>query len=153
MLEGDAPASSDSLAGGLLMNQLASQNGLLQFNLEHRYYGASNVTKNLSTSNLAYLSSRQALADVQHFITQMNAKFGLDNAKWVVFGGSYAGALAAWADQLYPDLVFSTVGSSAIVEAVGDNSSKKDCLFLYFSFLFFCYSLQIDPQLKKYNVN
>ncbi|RWR98411.1 serine protease K12H4.7-like protein, partial [Dinothrombium tinctorium] len=40
----------------------------LLLSLEHRYYGESRPTKNLSVLNLKYLSSQQALADISAFI-------------------------------------------------------------------------------------
>uniref|UniRef100_A0A914CF96 Uncharacterized protein n=1 Tax=Acrobeloides nanus TaxID=290746 RepID=A0A914CF96_9BILA len=85
-----------------------------------RYYGASQVTADQSTANLKYLSSRQALADIADFIPAMNTKFNLQGAKWVTFGGSYSGALAAWSRALYPNLIYGAVGSSGPVQAVVD---------------------------------
>jgi len=69
---------------------------------------------------MVYLSSRQALADVADFIPAMNTKFNLQGAKWVTFGGSYSGALAAWSRMLYPNLIYGAVGSSGPVQAVVD---------------------------------
>uniref|UniRef100_A0AC35UEN3 Serine protease K12H4.7 n=1 Tax=Rhabditophanes sp. KR3021 TaxID=114890 RepID=A0AC35UEN3_9BILA len=103
--------------------KLASQQNAIMFNLEHRYYGESNPTPDMSTGNLRYLSSRQALADVAAFIKAMNtdSRFNLtDNVKWVTFGGSYSGSLAVWMRELYPELVYAAVGSSAPVNAVVD---------------------------------
>uniref|UniRef100_A0AC35UE45 Peptidase S28 n=1 Tax=Rhabditophanes sp. KR3021 TaxID=114890 RepID=A0AC35UE45_9BILA len=103
--------------------KLASQQNAIMFNLEHRYYGESNPTPDMSTANLRYLSSRQALADAAAFIKAMNtdSRFNLtDNVKWVTFGGSYSGSLAVWMRELYPELVYAAVGSSAPVNAVVD---------------------------------
>lgn len=36
--------------------------------------------------------------------------------KWIVYGGSYSGNLAAWMRYRYPDIVFAAVPSSAPVE-------------------------------------
>lgn len=36
--------------------------------------------------------------------------------KYIVYGGSYSGNLAAWMRQKYPDLVFAAVPSSAPVQ-------------------------------------
>lgn len=71
----------------------------------------------LSTDSLRFLSSRQALADLAHFRTAIAEARGLTNAKWVAFGGSYPGSLAAWFRLKYPHLVHAAVASSAPVHA------------------------------------
>jgi len=67
----------------------------------------------MSTKNLKYLSSEQALADLAYFIEAQNKQFGLSGNKWIVFGGSYPGSLAAWFRLKYPHLAFGAVASSA----------------------------------------
>lgn len=67
----------------------------------------------MSTENLVYLSSEQALADLAEFITNIRKKLEIPpNAKWVAFGGSYPGSLAAWLRMKYPHLVHAAVSSS-----------------------------------------
>ena len=75
------------------------------FALEHRYYGESypefkdkngNATSPVTNENLVFLSSRQALADIAHFISTMNDAHDLHKNKWITFGGSYPGMMAAW---------------------------------------------------------
>ncbi|CAG9821606.1 unnamed protein product [Phaedon cochleariae] len=83
------------------------------FQLEHRYYGKSHPTGDLSTGNLEFLNSHQALADLAFFIEAMNVKHELSpDIKWIVFGGSYPGSLAAWLRQKYPHLVHGAVSTS-----------------------------------------
>ncbi|XP_076289250.1 putative serine protease K12H4.7 [Lasioglossum baleicum] len=85
----------------------------LCFQVEHRYYGKSHPTPDLSVKNLVYLSSEQALADLAYFIKSMNQNYSLGNdVKWIVFGGSYAGSLAAWMRAKYPHLVYGAVSAS-----------------------------------------
>jgi len=67
----------------------------------------------MSTKNLKYLSSEQALADLAYFIESKKEEFKLTNNKWIVFGGSYPGALAAWFRLKYPHLAYGAVASSA----------------------------------------
>lgn len=77
---------------------------------------------NLNTSNLMYLTIEQALADLGTFINTIsndNKQFLL-NAKWVVFGGSYSGSLAAWLRMKYPQLVHAAVSSSSPLMAKVD---------------------------------
>lgn len=60
-----------------------------------------------------YLSSEQALADLAYFVQSMNIDFKLPNGtKWIAFGGSYAGSLAAWFRTKYPHLVHGAVSAS-----------------------------------------
>ncbi len=86
-----------------------------------RFYGESHPTEDVSLSSLKYLSSRQALADFAYFTTLMWGSYHLSSTnKWVVFGGSYSGALAAWFRQLYPDIAIGAVATSAPVLAKVD---------------------------------
>jgi len=85
----------------------------LCFQLEHRYYGKSHPTNDLSTPNLIYLNSEQALADLAYFIVAMNEKYELgESTKWIAFGGSYPGSLAAWLREKYGHLVHGSISSS-----------------------------------------
>lgn len=65
-----------------------------------------------STENLVYLSSEQALADAAYFIRGMTKKYLNSDTKWIAFGGSYAGSLAAWLRLKYPYLVYGAISSS-----------------------------------------
>ncbi|XP_071501714.1 putative serine protease K12H4.7 [Diadema antillarum] len=85
--------------------------------LEHRYYGKSHPTEDISAQNLQFLSSEQALADLAHFRTVIGREMGLENNPWISFGGSYPGSLSAWFRLKYPHLVTGAVASSAPVEA------------------------------------
>lgn len=68
--------------------------------------------------NLKLLSSQQALADFAYFHDIMVMKYKLtEHNKWVCFGGSYSGALAAWLRQLYPKVVVGAVATSAPILA------------------------------------
>merc|ERR1711892_864276 len=81
------------------------------FILEHRYYGQCRPTEDMSTENMKFLSSRQALEDLAHFITAMNSKNNI-SAPWISFGGSYPGSLSAWVRLRFPHLVAGAVSSS-----------------------------------------
>ena len=90
----------------------AKENGAAMFLLEHRYYGQSKPTEDMSTPNMIYLSSRQGLEDLGHFISAMNQKHNLTGAPWITFGGSYPGSLSAWMRLRFPHLVTGSVSSS-----------------------------------------
>jgi predicted alpha/beta superfamily hydrolase len=75
----------------------------------------------MSVANLKYLTSEQALADLAYFIEGMNADYSLTSKnKWIVFGGSYPGSLAAWARFKYPHLIHGAMSAS------GPLLAKKD---------------------------
>jgi hypothetical protein len=48
---------------------LAKQHSAMLVNVEHRFYGQSYPTKDMSTENLSLLSADQALADLARLIT------------------------------------------------------------------------------------
>ena len=69
-------------------------------------------SSDMTDESLQYLSSEQALADLADFRQAMVAKFNLNqNNKWIAFGGSYPGALAAWFRLKYPHLVIGMLFS------------------------------------------
>lgn len=122
MLGGEGPESSYWVSyPGLEITNLAAKQGAWVFDIEHRFYGESHPTSDMSVNNLKYLSSAQAVEDAATFIRAMKVKYPqLANAKWVTFGGSYSGALAAWVRAKHPDLVYAAVGSSGPVQAEVD---------------------------------
>ena len=87
--------------------------------LEHRYYGQSYPNfgdqSPVETQNLKYLSSKQALEDIAHFVQTMQAVEQGSNGtttKWVSFGGSYPGYMAGNARLKHPQLIYAAVSSS-----------------------------------------
>ncbi|GFP60578.1 hypothetical protein ACSS6W_005986 [Trichoderma asperelloides] len=94
--------------------------------MEHRYYGTSFPVPDLTTENLRFLSTEQALADTAYFAK--NIVFpGLEHldltapgTPWIIYGGSYAGAFAAFARKLYPDVFWGGISSSGVTAAVED---------------------------------
>ncbi|XP_003968827.2 thymus-specific serine protease [Takifugu rubripes] len=116
MIGGEGPANPAWMQYGTWLTY-AEKLGALCLMLEHRFYGKSRPTSDLSTDNLRFLSSRQALADLAHFRTTIAEALGLTNAKWVAFGGSYPGSLAAWFRLKYPHMVHAAVATSAPVRA------------------------------------
>ncbi|XP_060655457.1 putative serine protease K12H4.7 [Drosophila nasuta] len=120
MIGGEGEASEQWMDEGAWIHY-AKHFGALCIQLEHRYYGKSHPTRDLSTSNLAYLSSKQALADLSKFVIAMKVKYKLaDTQKWIAFGGSYAGSLAAWAREKYPNLIYGAISSSGPLMAQVD---------------------------------
>merc|ERR1711892_59506 len=110
MIGGEAEANPKWLTYGQ-WSKWAKENGAAMFLLEHRYYGQSQPTEDMSTENMRYLSLRQGLEDLGYFMTAMNAKDDL-TAPWITFGGSYPGSLSAWMRLRFPHLVGGSVSSS-----------------------------------------
>jgi serine protease 16 len=101
-----------------LMVDAAKAEGALILALEHRYYGESIPVEDFSTTNLRFLSSHQALADLASFHTYISSLYSLTAAnRWITFGGSYPGMMAAWARTQYPHLFYASVSSSSPVFA------------------------------------
>lgn len=84
--------------------------------VEHRYYGDSLPRPTFSTEDLQYLTTEEALADlstIQTYLSHANHWTG----KWIAFGGSYSGSLAAYYRMKYPNQVAGALASSAPVMA------------------------------------
>uniref|UniRef100_U5EW69 Putative thymus-specific serine protease n=1 Tax=Corethrella appendiculata TaxID=1370023 RepID=U5EW69_9DIPT len=112
MIGGEGEASAKWMGEGTWIS-FAKELGALCFQLEHRFYGKSHPTDDLSTKNLLYLNSEQALADLAYFIESMNEAYKLPNTtRWIAFGGSYPGSLAAWVREKYPHLIYGAISSS-----------------------------------------
>uniref|UniRef100_A0A915PJ41 Uncharacterized protein n=1 Tax=Setaria digitata TaxID=48799 RepID=A0A915PJ41_9BILA len=97
----------------------AKKYGAVCFLLEHRFFGKSQPFKDVSVENFQYLSVNQALADLKNFIEIMTKTFFWDVKKprFVLFGESYSGALAAWFRATNEDLTTAAIVSSGVVQA------------------------------------
>eukprot|EP00124_Ichthyophonus_hoferi_P004826 Ihof_evm1s589 gene=Ihof_evmTU1s589 len=127
LLGGEGPIGAKFLSDSALMDT-AKLYGATVFQLEHRFYGESQPFGDTSTNHLRLLHSQQALADAAWFVQWVNSKRSpynniSNNSKWVVFGGSYSGALSAWMRLKYPHLIAGSVASSAPVHIVVDFSA------------------------------
>jgi Serine carboxypeptidase S28 len=85
------------LQKGILHQLIEATNGIGVV-LEHRYYGTSFPMPDLSTENLRFLDTQQALADAAYFGKNIvfegleGEKLTADDTAWIAYGGSYAGA-------------------------------------------------------------
>ena len=134
----------------MFMGYLAEKHQAMMVSLEHRFYGESFPTSDMSNSNLKYLTSEQALADLAHFVQHLTSfsystkggivdssatpslllKAATHSSKVVTFGGSYPGNLAAWFGLKYPQLIVGTVASSAPGQTL-----SVFCCFVLFHFI------------------
>mmetsp|Transcript_14044 Transcript_14044/g.32560 ORF Transcript_14044/g.32560 Transcript_14044/m.32560 type:complete len:537 (+) Transcript_14044:31-1641(+) len=110
-----------------LMVSMAERHGALVLALEHRFYGKSIPTPDLSTASLRFLSTEQALEDMASFHAHITDMYSLSpHTRWVTFGGSYPGMLAAWSRSKYPHLIHASVSSSAPLRAVANMYQYND---------------------------
>ena len=116
MIGGEGEASAMWLVEGAWI-EYAKQYNALCLQLEHRFYGKSHPTEDMSTENLRFLSSEQALSDLANFRNAMVSELKLQGSKWIAFGGSYPGSLAAWFRLKYPHLVDGSIATSAPIFA------------------------------------
>lgn len=73
----------------------------------------------MSSGNLAYLSSDQALVDLKNFVCYINDRYSFSSStKWVAFGSLYGGFLAAWLRKKYPSLIHMAVATDPLVAKV-----------------------------------
>ncbi|GAA6014384.1 hypothetical protein JCM10207_005443 [Rhodosporidiobolus poonsookiae] len=123
--ETDGAGRLPFLESGIL-KILSEATGGIGVVFEHRYYGQSFPVQNLTTDSYRYLTTLQSLHDGAHFAQTI--KFpGLEDhnltssdAPWLYYGGSYAGAKAAFARKLFPDVFWGAIASSAVTTAVVD---------------------------------
>jgi len=120
MLGGEGPLGASSVGDHYILGTYAPIYGAMLVSLEHRFYGESIPKNSSSVDNLRLLNAQQALADAVYFRYWFTDLYKTPNSKWIVFGGSYSGALSAWARNKYPHVFQGSVASSGPVNAVED---------------------------------
>ncbi|KEG09464.1 putative serine carboxypeptidase S28, partial [Trypanosoma grayi] len=98
----------------------ASSAKAVVFSLEHRFYGESMPAPLTNRSMLKYLTVENALADLRAFKQYAERHVLQKKVKWLLVGGSYAGALSAWAKAAYPEDFDAAWSSSGVVNAIFD---------------------------------
>mmetsp|Transcript_11435 Transcript_11435/g.41839 ORF Transcript_11435/g.41839 Transcript_11435/m.41839 type:complete len:563 (-) Transcript_11435:111-1799(-) len=117
---GEGPLGSGCVVGGFIYD-LASTHGGLIVGLEHRFYGDSLPFPTLETENMRFLTSSQALMDMQRFLTELidtpdaffNGSSVTGPRPVITVGGSYPGVLSAVMRLKFPSLVAGSLASSA----------------------------------------
>ena len=123
---GEGEEGCGRLSSRMSMYNLAIEHHALLVDVEHRFYGQSMPTADASTKSLRYLSSQQALADLVRIVTQIKKDLGTESSKVLTVGGSYPGALSAWAREKYPSTFDGAISSSAPVLAKTEFSEYMD---------------------------
>ena len=123
--ETDASGRLPYLQKGIVYQLASALNGIGVV-LEHRYYGDSFPTANLSTKSLRFLSTDQAVADQAYFASHVvfpgmeHMNLTAPSTPFLAYGGSYAGGMVSFLRKLYPDIYFGSISSSGVTEAIYD---------------------------------
>ncbi|EMC93440.1 hypothetical protein BAUCODRAFT_125296 [Baudoinia panamericana UAMH 10762] len=135
--EGDASARLPILQKGILAQLIQATNGIGVV-MEHRYYGTSFPTPDLSTESLRFLTTEQALADAAYFARHVEfaglEKYGdltSNTTAYIGYGGSYSGAFNAFLRVQYPDVFWGTISSSGVTKAIYDYWQYFDAIARY----------------------
>ncbi|KAJ7039614.1 peptidase S28 [Mycena alexandri] len=141
--EEDASLYTGYLSNETITGAIAYQVGGATIVMEHRYWGASIPFANYSTANMKYFTLENAVQDFAHFA--QNVKLPFTNGTraapppitpWIVAGGSYPGALAAYVKKTFPNIFYAAYATSAPVQAISDfygyflpvaNGAPKNC--------------------------
>ncbi|KAI6206266.1 hypothetical protein M3Y94_00888900 [Aphelenchoides besseyi] len=100
---------------GLTYMRAAKQHGARVIQLSHRYFGPNRGLGDTSVDNLQYLTVEQVLHDTYHFIEKFNKQENMKNPKYVLFGGSWPGNIAAYMRVYFPNASQGAISSSSVL--------------------------------------
>ncbi|KAJ1444099.1 peptidase S28 [Ochromonadaceae sp. CCMP2298] len=123
---GEGEESCSRLTDHMYAYQLAEQHKALLVDVEHRFYGQSYPTPDMSTENLRFLSADQALADLARIIGHIKTSLSTPSSRIVTIGGSYPGCLSAWFRLKYPSVTAGSIASSAPLLATTNFGAYMD---------------------------
>ncbi|KDQ20234.1 hypothetical protein BOTBODRAFT_142776 [Botryobasidium botryosum FD-172 SS1] len=92
--------------------------------IEHRFFGKSSPYPDLSEESYRVHTLEQSIDDLVYFAKTVDLPMpggdavGADKAPWLLFGSSYAGALASWTMTARPGVFWAGYASSAVVQAI-----------------------------------
>jgi hypothetical protein len=123
---GEGEEGCGRLTDRMSLYELAKEHNALLLDVEHRFYGRSVPTQDVSTESLRYLTSEQALADLARIIQFVKTEFDTESSPVITVGGSYPGNLAAFFRAKYPSVTDGSIASSAPVTATVNFSGYMD---------------------------
>ena len=118
-----------------IVYQLAKATGGIGVILEHRYYGTSFPTPDLSTENLRFLTTEQALADQAYFAQNIvfpgmeDKDLTAPNTAYIGYGGSYAGAFVAFLRTQYPEVYWGRFTTALKTRKLAKSGSRHNRFF------------------------
>jgi hypothetical protein len=122
--EGNATGYDSYLHADRTTGVIAKEIGAAIVVVEHRYWGTSTPCTNLSTKCLQHLTLNNSIADFVRFAKEVKLPFdssgtsNADKVPWIMVGGSYPGALAAWTESVADGTFWAYWASSAPVQAM-----------------------------------
>ncbi|KAJ7086092.1 peptidase S28 [Mycena belliarum] len=125
--EADASGYTGYLFNGTVVGAIAYAVGGATIVLEHRYWGASIPFANYSTANMKYFTLENSVEDFAYFAKNVELPFtdgtrvmAPPQVPWILTGGSYPGALAAYVKKTFPRLFYASYATSAPVQAISN---------------------------------
>ncbi|XP_035710998.1 putative serine protease K12H4.7 isoform X1 [Folsomia candida] len=112
VIGGESPMDPRWIVFGQMVNYCQQLNGVI-YMLEHRFYGESTPTPDATVESLKYLTVGQALEDLAKFIKYVKSN---EIHEVILFGGSYAGTLAAYFRQKFPNFSHISLASSGPIQ-------------------------------------
>ncbi|KAK6535704.1 hypothetical protein TWF694_002154 [Orbilia ellipsospora] len=122
--EGNATGYDSYLHENRTTGLIAKEIGAAVVVVEHRYWGTSTPCTDLTAKCLQHLTLRNSIADFVRFAKEVKLPFdtsgqsNADNAPWIMIGGSYPGALAAWTAAVDDGTFWAYYASSGPVQAM-----------------------------------
>ncbi|KAI1816653.1 peptidase S28 [Poronia punctata] len=120
-LGGESPIDGDTHLEASLITQFMKRFNGIGIVLENRYYGRSYPFKTSTTDELAYLTTEQVLADLDTFARNVKipghdgSEINAPTTPWILYGGSYSGAVSAFAIKTYPETFHGSISSSGVI--------------------------------------
>ncbi|KAF3923204.1 hypothetical protein ABW20_dc0109930 [Dactylellina cionopaga] len=122
--EGNATGYDSYLHMNRTTGLIAKEIGAAVVVVEHRYWGTSTPCTDLTTRCLQHLTLNNSIADFVRFAKEVKLPFdttgqsNADKAPWIMLGGSYPGALAAWTASVNDGTFWAYYASSAPTQAM-----------------------------------
>ncbi|KAF4627217.1 hypothetical protein G7Y89_g10938 [Cudoniella acicularis] len=118
-LAGEGPIDGDTHLDASLIEHLMKEFNGIGIVLENRYYGTSCPFNTSSTDELLYLTTEQVIADFDVFAKDVKLP-GVNNINapttpWILYGGSYPGALSAFTTKTYGETFYAGISSSGAI--------------------------------------
>ncbi|KAI8946631.1 peptidase S28 [Xylaria longipes] len=118
-LGGEGPIDNDTHLDASLITQFMKRFNGIGIVLENRFYGTSVPFNTSTTDELLYLATEQVIADFDVFARKVKLP-GVENINapstpWILFGGSYPGALSAFTKKTYPQTFWGAISSSGVI--------------------------------------
>lgn len=88
----------------IVTTERVSQLSLYSKTIFEKYFNPF-LLSDLSVPNLKYLTVKQALADVAHFIRNLKNDSYSENSPIILSGSFYSASLVVWFKRIYPELM------------------------------------------------